>query len=192
MERACTTHRKGQPCSQDTPPHSPVCLSKPRSQRGVPTSCSPRTGSVSLCWWHPGQVEHEELPGLLHRGYLIRYPCIGVTVCLNHPRHTRESFPAQPSAPSLVCHCDQHGSTHRAHTCTGERDRNKRNKSPAGRQMWPGQGPGPTLDSALPPTCPFCPRSLKPHGGSQGGRDSAHLEFRISAQVRPCCLFRQG
>lgn len=64
--------------------------------------------------------------------------------------------------------------------------------------MWPGQDPVPTLDSALPPICPlshhFCPRCLKPQGGSQGGRDSGHLEFRISPQVRltaPGCLLKQ-
>lgn len=71
----------------------------------------------------------------------------------------------------------------------------------AGRSTRPGQGPVPALDTAPPPTCPLShqlrpqiPRCLKPHGRSQGGRDSAHVEFRISAQVRlaaPCCLFKR-
>lgn len=38
-----------------------------------------------------------------------------VTVCLNHSRHTEESFPVPPSASPLVCQHDQHGSTHGAH-----------------------------------------------------------------------------
>lgn len=85
----------------------------------------------------------------------------------------------------------------RLHRMEGSRAEGAR----AGRSTRPGQGPVPALDSALPPTCPLShhlwpqiPRCLKPHGGSQGGRDSAHVEFRISPQVglaAPCCLFKQ-
>lgn len=74
MERACTTHSKGQPCSQESPARSPLCLSKPSSlssQRGFPAPAAQGlTRCLSRCWWHPGQVEHEELPRLLDQGYL--------------------------------------------------------------------------------------------------------------------------
>lgn len=60
MERACTTPRKGWPCSQDTPPHSPSAQEPER----FPHLLQPKV-SLSRCWWHLGQVEHEEQPGLL-------------------------------------------------------------------------------------------------------------------------------
>lgn len=77
-------------------------------------------------------------------------------MCLNHSRHTEESFPVPPSGPPLVCLHDQHGSTHGAHLAREGR---------TGLREAEGQEPSRKEHVARTGPCPqsgLCPASHMP------------------------------
>lgn len=183
MERACATQRKGQPFLYSGLQTSPFCLGKPQD---FPTSCSPRTRLgvfVPTLVRNKGWLRTRSWAGLLEQDYSSQQEHAGVSLAqfTPVPRYLLGNILGRPQMRCSLSHRSRAGES------------SGRDVTLAPLLILPGL-PHTLCHIASGPRC----RNL-PQGTPRRRKDSAHLEFRLSASSctsprvrRPvlCCLFK--